>query len=110
MRKSGSGRFIAVGSAAAEQSHANIGAYVVSKAALVTLVKTVALENADRGITANLVLPGTMNTPANRAAMPDANRKEWVNPSDVANVILWLASAEAAKTNGASIPVTGSGL
>jgi NAD(P)-dependent dehydrogenase (short-subunit alcohol dehydrogenase family) len=110
MRKSGAGRFIAVGSYAAEQPHANIGAYVVSKAALVTLVKTVALENADRGITANLVLPGTMDTPANRASMPNADRKQWVSPAEVANVIFWLASSEAAKTNGAAIPVAGTGV
>jgi NAD(P)-dependent dehydrogenase (short-subunit alcohol dehydrogenase family) len=107
MRKSGAGRFIVVGSKAADQVHANIGAYVVSKSALVTLVKTVALENADRGITANVVLPGTMDTPANRTAMPHADRKQWVNPADVANVIFWLASPEAAQTNGADIPVSG---
>lgn len=107
MRKAGSGRFIAVGSKAADQPHANIGAYVTSKTALVTLVRTVAVENADRGITANLVLPGTMDTPVNRSAMPNANRSTWVAPDDVAGAIFWLASDAAAKVNGAAIPVSG---
>ncbi len=107
MRRAGSGRFIAVGSKAAEQPHANIGAYIVSKAALVTLVKTVAIENAESGIIANAVLPGTMDTPANRAAMPNADRSTWVSPADVAETIFWLASNAASQVNGAAIPVSG---
>lgn len=107
MRKEGRGRIIAVGSNAAAQPQKNLGAYVVSKTALVTLVKTIAIENADCNITANLVLPGTMDTPANRSAMPDADPKKWVNPADVANVIFWLASPDAAETSGAAIPITG---
>lgn len=105
MRRAGSGHFIAIGSYAAEQPHANLGAYVVSKSALVTLVKTIALENADRNITANLVLPGTMDTPGNRAAMPNADRSTWVSPGDVAESIFWLASDAASHVNGAAIPV-----
>jgi len=107
MRKEGRGRIIAVGSNAAVHPQKNLGAYVVSKSALVTLVQTIALENADRNVNANLVLPGTMDTPANRAAMPDADPKKWVNPANVANVIYWLASPEAAETSGAAIPITG---
>ena len=107
MRKEGRGRIIAVGSKAAERPTPNLGAYVIFKSALVTLVKTLALENADRGITVNAVLPGTMDTPANRAAMPNADPKQWVNPAAVANVIYWLASDDASQTNGAAIPVSG---
>lgn len=107
MRKAGSGRIIAVGSQAAEHPHANLGAYVVSKNALVTLIKTVALENAKFGILANVVLPGTMDTPANRADMPSADFKQWVPPADVAEVIFWLAGDSAAQVNGAAIPVSG---
>ena len=107
MRKAAMGRFIAVGSKAAEQPQKNLGAYVVSKSALVTLVKTLAMENADKNITANLVLPGTMDTPGNRAAMPNADRSTWVSPADVAETIFWLASDEASKVNGAAIPVSG---
>jgi NAD(P)-dependent dehydrogenase (short-subunit alcohol dehydrogenase family) len=105
MRGAGTGRFIAVGSKAAEQPLANLGAYVISKSALVTLVKTVALENADRGITANVVLPGTMDTPGNRAAMPSADFHQWVPTTNVAEAIFWLASEAASHVNGAAIPV-----
>ena len=107
MRKQGAGRFIAVGSHAAEQPHSNLGAYVVSKSALVTLIKTIALENADRNITANVVLPGTMDTPANRTAMPKADRSMWVSPADVAEAIFWLASDTTSQVNGAAISVSG---
>ena len=107
MRNAGAGRFIAVGSHAAEQPHANLGAYVVSKSALITLVKTVALENAAVGITANAVLPGTMDTPANRTAMPNADFSQWVSPADVAEAIFWLASQAASQVTGAAISVSG---
>lgn len=107
MRRAGSGKIVAVGSYAAEQPHANLGAYVISKLALATMVKTVALENTDRNILANTVLPGTMDTPANRAAMPGADRKTWVSPADVAEVIFWLTTGSASQVNGAAIPVTG---
>ena len=107
MRKANSGRFIAVGSRAADSPHKNIGAYVVSKTALVSLIKTLALENIDRNITANLVLPGTMDTPANRAAMPGADRSTWVSPVDVAEAIFWLSSDAASQVNGAAVPVSG---
>lgn len=106
MRKANSGRIVAIGSQAAERPHANLGAYVVSKSALVTLIKTVALENADRGISANVVLPGTMDTPANRAAMPKADFKGWVPPADVTEVVFWLAGDSAAQVNGATVPVS----
>ena len=105
MRRAKQGRFVAVGSHAAVQPIANLGAYVVSKSALEMLVRTVAIENASSGITANVVLPGTMDTPANRSAMPKVDPKTWVQPADVANTIFWLASDEAGEVNGASIPV-----
>jgi len=107
MRKAGSGRIVAVGSHAAEQPRPNLAAYVVSKSALAVLIKTVALENADNGITANLVMPGTMDTPANRAAMPKADFRQWVPPADVAEAIFWLASDAASQVSGAAIPVAG---
>jgi NAD(P)-dependent dehydrogenase (short-subunit alcohol dehydrogenase family) len=107
MRKGRNGRFIAVGSKAAEHPHANLGAYVVFKSALVTFVQTLAIENAAFGITANIVLPGTMDTPGNRAAMPNVDPKSWVPPGEVANAIYWLAGDEAVQVNGATIPVSG---
>jgi NAD(P)-dependent dehydrogenase (short-subunit alcohol dehydrogenase family) len=65
MRDAGGGRIVAIGSRAAEEPGPKVGAYSASKAALVSLIRTVALENKDAGITANVILPGTMDTPAN---------------------------------------------
>jgi NAD(P)-dependent dehydrogenase (short-subunit alcohol dehydrogenase family) len=108
LRKSGKGRFVAIGSLAAVEPHAGLGAYVTFKAALITLVRTVALENKDAGLTANVVLPGTMDTPANRKTMPRADFSKWVQPGDVADVVLWLAEDRAAHITGTAIPVDGS--
>jgi NAD(P)-dependent dehydrogenase (short-subunit alcohol dehydrogenase family) len=110
MRKAGSGCIIAIGSRAAENPGATVGAYSASKAALVSLIRTVAIENKDAGITANVILPGTMDTPANRAAMPGADTTQWVQPASVASLIVWLASDAGKDVTGAAIPVYGRGL
>lgn len=110
MRRAGSGRIVAIASRAAEDPGPGVGAYSASKAALVSLVRTVARENKDRAITANALLPGTMDTPANRKAMPGADTSQWVQPSSVASLILWLASEAGRDVTGAAIPVYGSGL
>src|SRR5690348_2106951 len=81
LRKSGSGRIIAIGSRAAVEPGPGVGAYSASKAAMLSLMKTVALENRDSGVTANVILPGTMDTPANRMAMPGSDFSKWVNPA-----------------------------
>jgi len=107
LRKSGNGRIVVIGSLTAAEAHANLGAYVTFKSALATLVKTVALENKDAGLTANVVLPGTMDTPANRKAMPDADFSRWLRPADVADLVLWLASEQAGHVSGAAIPIDG---
>jgi NAD(P)-dependent dehydrogenase (short-subunit alcohol dehydrogenase family) len=88
MRKAGGGRIIAIGSRQAEEPAPGIGAYSASKAAIVSLMQTVALENKDAGITANVILPGTMDTPANRKDMPGADTSQWVQPASVASLIL----------------------
>jgi len=107
LRKSGSGRIIAIGSRAAVDPGPGVGAYSASKAAMVSLIKTVALENRDAGVTANVLLPGTMDTPANRMAMPTADFSKWVKPANVASLAAWLASDAAKEINGAAIPVYG---
>ena len=106
LRKS-SGRIIAIGSRAAVEPGPGVGAYSASKAAMLSLVKTVAAENRDAGVTANVVLPGTMDTPANRMAMPDADFARWVQPANVASLIVWLASDAGKEITGAAIPVYG---
>ena len=110
MRKAGAGRIIAIGSRAAENPGAGVGAYSASKAALVSLMRTVALENKDAGITANVILPGTIDTPANRKAMPGADTAQWVQPASIASLIVWLAGDAAKDVTGAAIPVYGGGL
>jgi NAD(P)-dependent dehydrogenase (short-subunit alcohol dehydrogenase family) len=110
MRQAGSGRIIAIGSRAAEDPGPGVGAYSASKAALVSLIRTVAAENKNAGLTANVLLPGTMDTPANRRDMPAADFAAWVQPSSVASLITWLAGDSGKDVNGAVIPVYGSQL
>lgn len=110
LRQTGSGRIIAIGSRAALEPGAGVGAYSASKAAMVSLVKTVALENKDAGLTANVILPGTMDTPVNRAAMPNANFSKWVQPQAVASLMVWLASDPAKDVDGAVVSVYGGDL
>jgi NAD(P)-dependent dehydrogenase (short-subunit alcohol dehydrogenase family) len=107
MRAAGGGRIVAIGSRASVEPAANISAYGASKAALLSLVRTAALENMDAGITANAFLPGTMNTEANRKADPGADASRWVAPERVAAIAVFLASDAAAEITGAAIPVYG---
>jgi NAD(P)-dependent dehydrogenase (short-subunit alcohol dehydrogenase family) len=108
VRKTGNGRILAIGSRAALEPGAGVGAYSASKAAMVSLIRTVALENKDAGLTANVILPGTMDTPANRKAMPNADFSKWVQPATIASLIAWLADEAGKDVNGAVIPVYGS--
>jgi NAD(P)-dependent dehydrogenase (short-subunit alcohol dehydrogenase family) len=108
LRQTGAGRIIAIGSRAALEPGAGVGAYSASKAAMVSLIRTVALENKDAGLTANVILPGTMDTPANRKAIPNADVSKWVRPETVAGLITWMAGDAGKDINGAVIPVYGS--
>lgn len=108
LRRAGNGRVIAIGSRAALEPGVGVGAYSASKAAMVSLIRTVALENKDAGLTANVILPGTIDTPANRKAMPDADVSKWVRPATIASFVAWLASESGKDVNGAVIPVYGS--
>jgi NAD(P)-dependent dehydrogenase (short-subunit alcohol dehydrogenase family) len=107
MRRAGRGRIIAIGSRTAVEPAANLSAYNASKAALVSLIQTAALENKDLDITANVILPATMNTPANRKGDPGADPAKWVQPERVAALVAFLASTAGAQITGAAIPVYG---
>ena len=100
------GRVVLVGSKTAVVPAAGQAAYSASKAALLSLVQTVALEQRGTGKTANAIVPDIIDTPANRAAMPDADHSRWLQPRDLAKVVAWLGSAESAPISGAAIPVT----
>ena len=110
MRRAGRGRIVAIGSRAGVEPAANIAAYSASKSALVSLVKTAALENRAMGITANVILPGTIDTEANRKADPKADRSKWVSPARLAALAVFLASDAAGQITGAAIPFYGAGL
>jgi NAD(P)-dependent dehydrogenase (short-subunit alcohol dehydrogenase family) len=107
MRQAGHGRIIAIGSKHALHPAPNVAAYAASKAALVSLVQTVALENKDKNIRANVILPGTMDTPGNRTAMPKANFAKWVKTAHVAELVLLLAGDGGDDITGAAIPIYG---
>jgi NAD(P)-dependent dehydrogenase (short-subunit alcohol dehydrogenase family) len=107
LRKSGKGRIVAVGSLTAVEPHPQLGAYITFKAALAMLVRTLALENKDAGLTANVVLPGTMDTPENRRTIPNADFSKWIQPSDVVNLVLSLTTERASRVTGAAIPIGG---
>jgi NAD(P)-dependent dehydrogenase (short-subunit alcohol dehydrogenase family) len=107
MLHEGRGRIIVIGSRTGEQPMVGASAYNAAKAAVVSLVRTVALETKDSGVTANLVSPSVIDTPANRAAMPSADHSLWVKPESIARLLVWLASDEAADISGAVIPIYG---
>ncbi len=107
MRRVGKGSIGVVASRQGAEPGAMVGAYSASKAAVIALVRTVALENKDRAISANVVLPGTMDTPGNRASDPKADTSKWVQPGQVAALLVYLASDAGAQVTGAAIPVYG---
>jgi NAD(P)-dependent dehydrogenase (short-subunit alcohol dehydrogenase family) len=98
------GRIVLVASRAAIEVARGQAAYQVSKAAALRLAQVMAAELHGHGITVNAVLPGTMDTPANRASMPNADRSSWVTTDAVAAVIEWLLSEAAAIVTGAAVP------
>lgn len=107
MLTQGGGRIINVAARAALEGKARMAPYCVSKAAVITLTESLAAEHKDSGITVNCILPGTVDTPQNRAAMPDQDHTKWVPPAALADVILFLASEAARCVTGAAIPVYG---
>lgn len=107
MKAGGYGRIVAVGSRAAVEPGALLGAYAAAKAGLVALVKSVAEETRELDVTANCVLPSVIDTPANRAAMGDAEAHKWVKPQRLAEMIAFLAAEAAGDLRGATLPVYG---
>jgi NAD(P)-dependent dehydrogenase (short-subunit alcohol dehydrogenase family) len=103
----GQGRIVNVGAAAAGQAALGMGAYAAAKSGVARLTEAMAEEFKERGITVNAVLPSILDTPANRADMPDADPTRWVQPQALARVVAFLLSADAAPITGALIPVRG---
>lgn len=105
LMKAGGGSIVCMSSRAATQPFSGAAGYVTAKAAVLALVDALNVEYADAGVRANAVLPGVIDTPANRAAMPDSDRKDWVDPADIARTILFLAGNESSPISGGHIPV-----
>jgi NAD(P)-dependent dehydrogenase (short-subunit alcohol dehydrogenase family) len=103
----GSGSIVCVGSRAALAPFAGAAGYIASKAAVIAFAQAVSKEYLDSGIRCNAILPSVIDTPANRAAMPNADRDRWVKPAEIAAVIAHLVSPASAPTSGAAIPVYG---
>lgn len=102
------GRIVFVSSRSAERGLAGNAAYSVAKAALGPLARAIAEECRGTGVTANVIVPSTIDTPQNRAAWPDAPHDKWVAPATVAATISWLVSNAAGDVRGAWLPVYGS--
>jgi NAD(P)-dependent dehydrogenase (short-subunit alcohol dehydrogenase family) len=107
MLEQGSGKVIHTAARAALAGRAKSAAYSISKSAVIRLVESMAAELKHQGINVNCVLPGTIDTPQNREAMPRADHSRWVPPEAIADVVLFLASDAARAVNGAAIPVYG---
>jgi len=107
MLAAGRGKVVNVGAFSAQKGAAMMGAYVATKSAVIRLTEAMAAELREQGINVNCVLPTIIDTPENRAAMPDADPSRWVAPADLANVIAFLASDAARAVHGAAVPVTG---
>jgi NAD(P)-dependent dehydrogenase (short-subunit alcohol dehydrogenase family) len=103
----GWGRIITLGARSVVSGQARSGAYAASKAAVVALTQSIAAEVRTTGVTANAILPSTIDTPANRDAMPNADFSKWVTPEQIAATVRFLSSHEASAISGASIPVYG---
>jgi NAD(P)-dependent dehydrogenase (short-subunit alcohol dehydrogenase family) len=107
MLAAGGGKVVNIGAYAAQKGAAQMGAYVASKGAVIRLTESMAAELREKHINVNCVLPTIIDTPENRAAMPDADPARWVAPADLAGAILFLASDSARAIHGAALPVTG---
>src|SRR6476660_2133576 len=105
MLQRGQGRMVHVAARAALEPFSGAAAYIVSKAGLVGLIRTLSTELAGSGVTVNAVLPSTIDTPANRRAMPAADPSKWVRPDSIARTLTFLASDAASQINGALIPI-----
>jgi NAD(P)-dependent dehydrogenase (short-subunit alcohol dehydrogenase family) len=105
--EAGGGAYVGVSARPALQPFPGSAAYSTAKAAVLAFVRSLAADYRDRGIRANAILPSVIDTPANRAATPDADFSKWVPPDEIGRVVRFLVSDESAPTSGAAIPVYG---
>ncbi len=101
------GSIVCVGSRAALQPFRGAAGYISSKAAVTAFAQAVSAEYLNDGIRCNAILPSVIDTPANRASMPNADHERWVKPAEIAEVIAYLLSSASTPISGAAIPVYG---
>lgn len=109
LTKSANGRVVNIGAGAAVKAGMGMGSYAASKSGVHRLTEALAEELGGSSVTVNAILPSILDTPTNRADMPDADTSQWVQPAAVADVILFLASPAARAITGALIPLTRGG-
>ena len=107
MLASGGGKIVNVGAMGGVTGRPNMGAYSASKSVVIRLTESMSAELRERNINVNCVLPSIIDTPANRADMPQADPKKWVAPADLASTIVFLSSDASRAIHGAAIPVVG---
>ena len=107
MLQNKAGHIVNIASRGALQGEANAALYSASKSVVIRLTESLSAELKTHGINVNCVLPGLIDTPPNRAAMPDADYSRWVAPAALADVIQFLCSDAASAIHGAAIPVYG---
>ena len=105
--EAGGGSIVCVSTRAAVQPFSGAAGYIASKAAVLAFVRAVAAEYRDDGVRCNAILPSVIDTPANRAAQPDAEHSCWVAPAEIAQVVRFLCAEESAPVSGAEVPVYG---
>ena len=103
----GGGAFVAVSARPALRPFAGASPYVTSKAAVLAFVRALDADYRSQGVRANAILPSVIDTPANRAAEPDADHSKWVQPAEIAKVVRFLVSDDARVVTGGAIPVYG---
>lgn len=105
MLAAGSGKVVNIAANSAQKGIANMGAYCASKDVVIRITEAMAAELRDSNINVNCVMPSIIDTPENRAAMPNADPSRWVSPQALADVIVFLASDSARAIHGAALPV-----
>ena len=107
MLRQGGGKIVNVGAYSAQRGFAGMGAYIAAKSEVLRITEAMSAELRMKNINVNCVLPTILDTPQNRADMPDSDPQRWVHPHDLAKVIAFLASDAARAIHGAGLPVTG---
>jgi NAD(P)-dependent dehydrogenase (short-subunit alcohol dehydrogenase family) len=103
----GGGAYVGVSARAALRPFSGAAGYIAAKAAVLAFVQALDAEYRADGIRCNAILPSVIDTPANRAAMPNADHSKWVPPAEIAKVVRFLISEDSAPTSGAAVPVYG---